>query len=155
MTPTPDLLITADGRHLAILAGDGTPMMLRERSGDYVRSLIGEASGFDSEPGSLAESQFGSCSRDACTAVMRRGDSEWHVLATRSYQRIDWHALLQSCAAVDIAVSDRWLPRGCTPRWLKLDRSILGRTGGVAIFLRPKPRVETVADRLAEHPWAK
>ena len=45
--------------------------------------------------------------------------------------------------------------RGCTPRWLKLDRAELERTGGVAIYLGDRPHVETVAERLAEHPWAR
>ena len=62
--------------------------------------------------------------------------------------------MIRACADADIAVSDRWLPRGCTPRWLKLDRPALARTGGVAIYLGARPRVETVADSRGDHPWA-
>ena len=68
--------------------------------------------------------------------------------------RIVWSDLVAACARSDIVVSDRWLPRGCTPRWLKLDRDSLGRTGGVAIYLGARPRVETVAERVGRHPWA-
>jgi len=50
-------------------------------------------------------------------------------------------------------VSDRRLPRGCSPRWLKLDRATLERSGGVAIYLGDEPRVVTVAERVGEHPW--
>ena len=50
-------------------------------------------------------------------------------------------------------VSERWLPDGCQPRWLKLDRRSLGTSGGVAIYLRKVPRVETVAERVGNHPW--
>jgi len=64
-------------------------------------------------------------------------------------------AIAGACSSADIAVSDRRLPRGCNPRWLKLDREALGRTGGVAIYLGDKPRVDTVADRTGAHPWAE
>lgn len=67
---------------------------------------------------------------------------------------IDWQSLVQACAQADIAVSDRWLPRSCSPRWLKLDRKALEQTGGVALYLDGKPRVETVSEQLAGHPWA-
>ena len=50
-------------------------------------------------------------------------------------------------------VSDRRLPRGCTPRWLKLDRDSLGRWGGVTIRLGDPPRIETVAEQIGDHPW--
>ena len=69
LSPTPDLLVTGDGRHLAVVAPDGMPMMLRDRSGDFMRDLMSEASGFDEEPGLLAAAPFGSCSRDTCVAV--------------------------------------------------------------------------------------
>lgn len=154
-SPTPDLLITGDGRHLAVVGPDGMPMMLRDRSGDFTRDLLGEASGFDDEPGLLSEAPFGSCTRDSCVAVLRRGDGEYRLLATRSATRIDWGSIVQACREADIVVSDRWLPRACTPRWLKLDRKTFERTGGVTIHLDGEPSVETVAERLGQHPWAK
>jgi competence protein ComEC len=154
LSPTPDLLVTGDGRHLAIRAEDGTPMLLRDRSGDFVRDLIGEASGFDNEPGLLSAAPFGSCSRDACVAAVRREGGEWRLLATRSTTRIDWQPLVDACAQADIVVSERWLPRACTPRWLKLDRKELERTGGVAVYFGREPRVDTVAAHLGRHPWS-
>jgi len=154
LSPTPDVLITGDGRHLAVVATDGRPMMLRDRSGDFMRDLISEASGFDEEPGLLDAAPFGSCSRDSCVAVIQRDGREYRLLATRSTTRIDWQSLVQACALADIAVSDRRLPRSCAPRWLKLDRQGLEQTGGVALYLNRKPRVETVSEHLAGHPWA-
>ena len=73
--------------------------------------------------------------RDACVAVIRRGKAQWRLLATRSSYRIDWAVLTAACASADIVVSDRRLPRGCEPRWLKLDAKALARTGGLAIYL--------------------
>lgn len=154
LAPAPDLLVTGDGRHLAVVAPDGTPMLLRDRSGEFMRSLMSEASGFDEEPGLLSEASTGACSRDSCIATIRRGGTEWRLLATRSSQRIDWPELVRACAEADIVVSDRRLPRGCTPRWLKLDREALARTGGVAVRFGREPSVATVAERVGRHPWA-
>ena len=154
LSPTPDLLITGDGRHLAVVAPDGKPMMLRDRTGDFMRDLISEASGFEEEPGLLGAAPFGSCSPDSCIALIQRDGREYRLLATRSTTRIDWQSLVRSCAQADIAVSDRWLPRSCAPRWLKLDRKALEQTGGVALYLDREPRVETVSGRIAGHPWA-
>jgi len=154
-SPSPDLLVTGDGRHLAVVADDGTPMMLRDRSGDFTRDLMSEASGFDDEPGLLEESPFGSCSRDACIASIQRGGRKYLLLATRSATRIDWQSVVKACSDADIVVSDRWLPRSCSPRWLKLDRKALDKTGGIAIYLGDRPKVETVSERIAQHPWAE
>ena len=152
--PVPDLLVTGDGRHLAIVEAGGAPLILRARSGDFVRELFAENSGFDGDPAILDSAPFASCSRDSCVADVVRSGRSWRVLSTRSSQRIDWRELVTACAGAEIVVSDRGLPRGCTPNWLKLDRDSLGRTGGVAIYLGARPRVETVAERLGKHPWA-
>ncbi|MBV8907593.1 MAG: ComEC/Rec2 family competence protein, partial [Sphingomonas sp.] len=153
LSPSPDLLVTGDGRHLAVIQ-DGLPLILRDRAGDYVRSLLAEASGFDGDPDVLDGQAFSDCSRDACVAILRKGEAQWRLLATRSGTRIDWRSITPACASADIVVSDRWLPRGCNPRWLKLDRDALARTGGVAIYVGDKPRIDTVADRVGAHPWA-
>jgi competence protein ComEC len=155
MTPTPDLLVTGDGRHLAVVDRDGTPLILRDPAGDYVRSLLAEASGYDADPGDLGSRPYSDCSRDSCVALLRKDSAEWRLLATRSAYRIDWVTITTGCAQADIVVSDRRLPRGCQPRWLKLDRSALARTGGLAIYLGSNPRVDTVAERVGRHPWAQ
>ncbi len=154
MSPVPALLVTGDGQHLALVRPDGVPVMLRSRSGDFVRDLMSEASAYDGDPANLDEQLFARCSRDACIADIRDGSRGWRLLAIRSRNRIDWVNLTRSCADADIVVADRLLPRGCTPRWLKLDRRTLERTGGVAIHLGDEPRVDTVAARIAQHPWA-
>jgi competence protein ComEC len=152
---SPDLLVTGDGRHLAVVSSDGTPLILRDRAGDYVRSLLAEASGFDGDPGDLGSRPFSDCSKDACVALIDKGATHWRLLATRSAYQIDWNMLTDACAQADIVVSDRRLPRGCDPRWLKLDPQALSRTGGVAIYLGGEPRVVSVADRVGRHPWAE
>ncbi|MGH6659171.1 MAG: ComEC/Rec2 family competence protein, partial [Sphingomicrobium sp.] len=151
--PRPDLLVTGDGRNVAIVERDGTPLLLRERSGDYVRSLLSEASGFDGEGGSIASAPFGSCSRDACIADIERDGRRWRLLAMRSRDILGWKALVAACADADIVIADRRLPAACAPRWLKLDRIKLERTGGLALHLGASPRVDSVAQWVGAHPW--
>jgi competence protein ComEC len=151
--PTPDLLVTGDGRHMALVDGSGRPALLRDKSGDFVRSLVSENSGYDGEPLAVSDIVGARCNRDACIADVSRAGRSWRVLATRSGQRLDWADITAACKSADIVVSDRWLPKGCTPHWLKLDRKVLESTGGVAIFLDGEPRVETVASRIGAHPW--
>jgi len=152
--PSPDLLVTGDGKHLALVR-EGTPLLLRDRAGDFVRQLFAEASGFDGDPGALGARPYSDCTRDACVAGVRHAGREWRILATRSAYRIDWDTVTRACADADIVISDRRLPRGCAPRWLKLDREALSRSGGVAIGLAGNPWLDTVADRTGEHPWAQ
>ena len=153
--PVPDLLVTGDGRHLALIRSDGTPVLLRARAGDYVRSLMAETAAFDGDPLALEEQALARCTREACVADIVRGGHAWRLLALRARDTIDWTELTRACAGADIVVSERFLPRGCVPRWLKLDRATLGRTGGVAITLGSAPRVTTVADRVGAHPWVQ
>lgn len=153
LSPSPDLLMTGDGVHLAVVE-DGRPLILRERTGDYVRSLLAEASGYDGDPDTLGSTDFSRCSDDACVAVLRKGTADWRLLATRSRNYIDWRTISSACVESDIVVSDRRLPRSCKPRWLKLDRQSLAETSGMAIYLGQVPRVDTVAERVGNHPWA-
>ena len=154
-SPTPDLLVTGDGRHLVVIDRAGTPMLLRDRAGNYIRDLLAEASGYDGDPPNLAEAPFGQCSRDSCVAAIRKGHAEWRLLATLSAVQINWDDFTKACAEADIVVTDRRLPRGCNPRWLKLDRTSLAQSGGVAVYLGDPPRIVTVSDRVGQHPWSE
>jgi competence protein ComEC len=153
LAPVPNLLVTGDGQHLALVREDGVPVLLRSRSGDFVRDLMSEASAYDGDPKALEEQHFARCSRDACIADIVEGKHAWRLLAIRSRDRIDWITLTKACADADIVVAARWLPRGCTPRWLKLDRASLEQSGGVAIYLKDQPRMIAVADQVGDHPW--
>jgi competence protein ComEC len=154
LAPAPDLLVTNDGMHLAVVSADGRPAILRDRTGDFVQQLLAESSGYDGDPDFLSDAPFADCSNDACVAEVERGGRRWRVLATRSSYPIGWTDLTRACAQADIAVSDRRLPRGCSPKWLKLDKPVLRGTGGVAIYLGSNPRIATVADQVGHHPWA-
>ncbi|MCM8557008.1 ComEC/Rec2 family competence protein [Sphingomicrobium sediminis] len=153
IAPRPDILVTGDGRYLAIIDEDGTPFLLRARAGDFIRDVLSESAGFDGEAGPLDTSRFARCNRDACLAIIERDGRQWRLLATRSRDLIAWVPLVEACAQADIVVSERWLPDGCQPRWLKLDRRKLEETGGVSIRLGERPDVVTVAEEVAQYPW--
>jgi competence protein ComEC len=46
------------------------------------------------------------------------------------------------------------LLRECIPRWLKLDRNSLVQTGGLSLVFGAEPQVESVDDRVGNHPWS-
>ncbi len=152
--PAPDLVVTGDGRHLALRTASGALALLRPRAGDYVRDVLSEASG--AEPGFLDLDRLptAACSPDLCLAHVERGGRRWRVLATRTPHFVAWPDMVRACAEADIVVADRLLPRACAPRWLKADRALLRRTGGLALTLGDRPRVATVAAREGRHPWA-
>ncbi len=152
-TPGADLLVTGDARHLAVRLPNGRLALLRERAGDYTRSMLAESGGVDGELPLLEEQAGARCSRDLCVTEVTAAGRRWRVLATRSAYPVPTPALIAACRAADIVVSERWLPRGCVPRWLKLDRPVVAKTGGVAITLA-SGRVATVRRAGDRHPWS-
>ena len=149
----PDLLVSGDGRHAAYLIPDGRLALLRDRAGDYIRDMWGDATAATTADVALADLPGARCSRDACVADLVADGRRWRLLATLSRDRVPRESFAPACASADIVVSARRLPAWCAPRWLKLDRATLGTTGAVAIWLGPQPRISTVAARLGDHPW--
>ena len=152
-TPAPDLIVTGDGEHLVLRTGGGQLALLRPRAGDYVRETLAELAGAEPEYVDFDRLPTAACSADLCAAHIDRGGRRWRALATRTPQFVRWDQMVRACAEADIVVADRWLPRGCRPRWLKADRALLRRTGGLAITLGDPPRVATVAGQVGRHPW--
>ncbi|MEG3165623.1 ComEC/Rec2 family competence protein [Sphingomonas sp. PB2P19] len=150
-TPAPDLLVTGDGRHVAVRTAAGLAL-LRDRAGDYVRDTLAENGGLDGEPLLLADQPDARCSRDLCMTDIPAGGRRWRILATRSVYLVPSAELIAACRGADIVVSERALPRRCSPRWLRLDRGMLRRTGGVAVTLGTG-RVTTVLEAGDRHPW--
>ncbi len=155
LTPPPDIAVTADGRHVAVRAPDGGYALLRARAGDYVRDQLAGAAGLEGDFADLATLPNARCSPDLCAVdVPARdgGGAPLRLLATRSGYRIEWAEFVAACAQADIVIADRRLPRGCTPRWLKLDSWTLAPMGGALIFTEPR-RVIPGRDPRDRHPW--
>ncbi len=147
----PDLLVSGDGRHAAVRLPDGRLAFLRARTGDFLKDMWGDAVAGDGDA-AFADLPGMACSRDACVSIVRAGGRQWRLLATLSRDFIARDQFEPACAAADIVVSDRRMPLWCRPRWLKLDRSALAQSGAVAIWLG-EGRVETVNERIGDHPW--
>lgn len=150
-TPAPDLLVTGDGRHVALRVADGRVALLRERTGDFTRAALAENSGAGEALADLGAVADARCSADLCLAERRVGKQRWRIAATRSPYLLPWREMIAICRSADVVVSDRRLPPDCRPRWLKLDRPALERSGGVAITLA-SGAVRTVR-RGTDHPW--
>lgn len=148
----PDILVTGDGRHVAVRTGKGMAI-LRDRAGDYVRDVLSESAGYDGELAAIADLPEARCSVDLCAVRLKHGKGRtWRLLFTRSDVLIARQDFARDCAAADIVVSDRGLPRWCRPRWMKIDRRLLARTGGLSIGLE-KGEVHTVHRPGDAHPW--
>jgi competence protein ComEC len=151
LTPSPHLLVTGDGKHLALRTSSGELALLRGRAGDYVRDTLAESAGRESDFLEIEQLPDADCSPDFCFGQILAADRRWTILASRSDRLVPFETLTPACAAADIVVSDRRLPATCRPRWLKADRALLSRTGGLSIVLGDEPRVATVAG--TAHPW--
>jgi competence protein ComEC len=148
-----DLLISGDGRHVGLLGDDASKLfILRESRSNFARDNLIEVAGMSGTPLVITAWPGARCNRDACIVTLRRGERDWSVLLTRSHGALPERALAASCDRVDIVVSDRWLPNSCQPRWLKADRRLLARAGGLAIDLR-SARVTSVAQGEGQHGW--
>ena len=149
--PPPDLLISSDGRHAALRLDDGRLAFLRSRTGDFLRDMWGDAVASEGDT-EFAVMPGMACSPDTCISVIRRGGRKWRLLATLSKDYVDRETFEPACARADIVISDRRMPAWCHPRWRTFDRTTLGETGAVAIWLGDG-RVETVHEHIGDHPW--
>lgn len=152
LADTPDILVSADGRHVAVRTATGGVALLRDRAGDYMRDQMAEQAAFAGEVGALTDMPGVRCSPDLCSVEMERGGRRHRILLTRSRLSIPWAQLVRQCAAADIVIADRRLPRGCSARWLTLDRGDLARSGGATINL-VSGRIRRSRDPRDEHPW--
>jgi competence protein ComEC len=153
-TPRPDMLLTGDGRNLAVVDNARGMILLRPGVGDYALSMLAENAAFSGEPLPLESMPGALCSADVCTFPLLRNGRSWSVLATRSPYLVPAMEMAAACKRVDIVISDRWLPYSCKPRWLKADRAFLERSGGLAFYFE-EARVRSVADTTAHYPWAR
>lgn len=152
--PRPDLLVTGDGKHLALVDADGQVALLRSGAGDYVRDMLLENAGTNADPVAIEDWPGVKCSLDNCIFDIKRGNRNWRILATRTRYQVPSMEMAAACRRVDIVISDRWLPWSCKPRWIKADRNMLEQSGGLAFYLG-QARLDTVNANNAGQPWVK
>ncbi|MCE7797760.1 ComEC/Rec2 family competence protein [Sphingobium sufflavum] len=148
----PDILVSSDGRHVAVRTRDGGVALLRDRAGDYMRGQMAEQAAFGGQLQALADLPNAHCSEDFCTLVLIGSGRRYHVLVTRSRLSVPWTELIRHCGAADIVIADRRLPTACRARWLTLDRKDLALSGAAAIDLTTG-QVRRSRDPRDEHPW--
>lgn len=158
-TPSPDMLITGDGRHLAIkktgdMGKEDSMLLLRTRAGSYIRELLNENAGFDGEASDIANWPGAQCSPDICIITLDSEQGPWTLLATTSNYFVPRLELAAACKRVDIAISNRYLPYDCKPKRLKIDRAFHDESGGVAIYLS-SGRIRNTASEQNHLPWSQ
>jgi competence protein ComEC len=156
LTPIPDVLIDREGRHVGIVvqANDGTNRLvsLRDTRSSYARDNLLELAGVAGEPVPLERWPGSRCSRQFCVVTLQRGGRNWTLLLARNRDLVEERALAAACEQSDIVVADRYLPRSCRPRWLKADRRMLDRSGGLALDLG-RGKVTRVSATQGQHGW--
>lgn len=153
LQPRPDLLVTGDGRHIAAALPGGGYALLRDRAGDFTRETMAEAAGIDTPLATLADLDHVECNRDFCRWRQGAANAVRVILASRSRDRIEGADMAAACAAADVVISDRWLPRECVGRWMTIDRDSLAETGGLALYLDETPEAVAALRSGDAHPW--
>lgn len=162
-TPSPDILVTGDGRHLAVkniinVEGQRSAemLLLRTRARDYIRELLNENAGFDGAASDIENWSNARCSPDICIISLSYDESKkpWTILASTSNYFVPRLELAAACKRVDMAMSNRYLPYACKPKRLKLDRAFHDKSGGVAIYLK-SGRIRNVASEQKHLPWSE
>jgi len=149
----PDLLVSGDGRHVGITGESaGELLVLRESRSDYTRENLTETAGMDGETRLLDQWPGARCNPDFCALGLRRGGRQWQILMARGMGLVPERELAAACEHADLVISPRYLPRSCRPRWLKADRTLLDRTGGLTIDLAGR-QIDTVAAGEGQHGW--
>ena len=152
--PRPDILVTGDGKHLALVSADGEVALLRGRAGDFVRGMIFEKAGSFAKAAPIEDWPGVQCTLDNCVMTVTGANRAWTLLATRTRTPIASMEMAAACKRVDIVVSDRWLPQSCRPKWIKADRRLLEQSGGLAFYLDAQ-RVVTANESNRHMPWVQ
>ena len=145
----PDMLISEDGRLMAVRAADGGLALSEMRADKFTRGIWLRADGRpDARPWpDIGASQDGRLICDPLACRYRR--DEVVVALIR-----DVRALSEDCAVADIVVASVPVPRFCRAR-VVVDRFDVWRHGAHAITLTPDgPNVERVSDTIGNRPWA-
>lgn len=156
VTPIPDVLVGREGRHVGITVadrgGERRLVSLRDSRSSYSRDNMLELASVEADPIPIVQWPGARCSPEFCTIAIERGGRTWSLLLARNRAMIEERALAAACERADIVVADRFLPRSCKPKWLKADRRLLLRTGGLAINLT-SGEITSVASTQGEHKW--
>lgn len=149
--PRPDLLVSADGRQVGVVA-DGRLHTLRGHRGGFVISNWAQQA--DATATARLESLPGArCTPAGCTVPV---GGLWLLALTEQADPERGGrtgALVAACRRADIVTAPFALPDACSPRWQTLDLPVLRRSGATAIKTSAR-RIDTVAARAGDQPWS-
>lgn len=149
----PDVLISRDGRHIGITEPiSGDLLILRDGKSSFAKDNLTEISGMNGATRLLSDWEGARCNKDFCSVAIERNGRTWFLLISRGTDYVPERDLAAACERSDIAISDRWLPASCRPRWLKADRELLASEGGLSIDLGDGS-VRSVAQSQGAHGW--
>ena len=149
----PDVMITGDGRNLGIVSDNGENLMiLRQGRSSFNRDQMLEAAGMSGAVAPLDKWPGAHCNHDFCLVEVGRGGRIWRLLIARTKAKVSDDDLARACAGVDIVVAEQKLFGPCQPAMIKADRTLLMRTGGLALDLVNRRVTGVVADE-GDHPW--
>lgn len=147
--PRPDILIARDGRLVAMRLTDGrlSALPARQTRFELERWLQHDGDGRDAKEAQRGEGFI--CDGVSCVA-----DVKGVLLAAPQRPA----ALADDCARADLVVLPTPAPKGCDPPRV-IDLFGSWRDLGYAIYIEPNDgapqmRIETVADRRGNRPWA-
>ncbi|MET4632710.1 ComEC/Rec2 family competence protein [Kaistia defluvii] len=122
----PDLLVSADGRQMAIRGGDGLYRIVARKPDRFVSDIWLRSDG--DERDAKAALQAGGC--DAAGCVGRMPDGSWVALA------LDRAAFEEDCRRAMLVVTPLAAPETCLRHTAVIDRGTLERSGSLAMWPR-------------------
>jgi len=146
---TPDILVSGDGKLMAVRGTEGGLVMSSARTGRFAQGIWLARNGqtepeFWPDVGSSADNAF-SCDPLAC---LYRRDGRTVALVRHPA------AFEEDCFGVDAVVAAIPSPRWCRPP-VMIDRFDLWRSGAHALHIGPTGiRVESVAGEVGDRPWS-
>jgi competence protein ComEC len=148
LTHTPDILISDDGKLLAVKGDDGRLVLNTQRDSLAAETWMRRAGQGESEL--WPRQGVGAGGLLACDSLGCFYRRDQHVVA------LAWstEALLDDCGEADLVISLEPVRKPCPSAQRVIDRFDLWRQGGHAIWLEPgRIEIETVAERRGNRPW--
>jgi competence protein ComEC len=148
LTQTPDILVSEDGKLLAVKAADGRLVLNTQRRSLAAETWLRRAGQGDSDR--WPAQGLGAGGLLACDSLGCLYRAQGHNAA------LAWtnEALLDDCGEADLVISLDPVRKPCPSAKLVIDRFDLWRQGGHAIWLSPgRIEVETVAEGRGNRPW--
>ena len=149
----PDILVSDDGRLMAVRDGEGALMVSSKRYARRARDTWLRRNGLDgAETWAQHQDRGGGVIRcDELSCIYQSPSWSGHKVALVTSPL----ALAEDCHQAELVISA--VPaRGCRPAYGVIDRFDLWRYGTHALWLsRDGPYIETVADHQGNRPWAR